>query len=107
MGDAVRTPGGGGKLHRISLGGFRYTKYLSVDMKRFVPERIWKKLTIENFGVVLTQIYLTANSNKNGTSGSSSYNAETGILSLYVGSYVITGDVPVQVIGTAYCWYVE
>lgn len=107
MGDAVRTPGGGGKLHRLTLTSFQWSNRITVDMKKHLPERIWKKLTIKNFGIVITQIYITYAQNARSTSGSSSYNAETGVLSMYVGSYVITGDVPVQVIGTAYCWYVE
>ena len=85
MGEAVRTPSGG-KLKILEV--YPYTEFwqsqLTVEMSSLVPERVWKKLTIDNFGIRPDARYSPG---RNGTtvSGSNSYDPATGKLNIYVG----------------------
>ena len=108
MGNASRAPGGG-SLKRIKVASTVGTlaKYVSVDMKSLLPERTWKKLTIENFGaqVVKNQVF---NGYGGGTStGNSTYDPETGILNWFTGTWPTTEAVPGQITCDIYCWYVD
>lgn len=113
MGEAVRTPSGG-KMARVlvySNSNTPWDPYVYIDVKKSLPEKVWKKLTIDNFGAVITSVWCDRNDNEVGVgnSGTSTYNANTGILHWFTGAYRHSsgGSVPRRVFQNVYCWYVE
>lgn len=107
MGNAARTPGGG-KLRRVLVGNHvgKFAPYITINVSEYLEERIWKKLTIENFGAqTVSNTYYNGYSNGR-SSGKSSYNSNTGQLTWFTGTYK-SGDYPSQIICDVYCWYVE
>lgn len=105
---------GGGKLRRVcvwSSSKTHWNPYENIDVSSLLPERIWKKLTIDNFGAVIKSVWCDAKDPEvgRGNSGTSTYNAETGMLKWFTGTYRNSngGSVPRRVFEDVFCWYVE
>lgn len=88
MGEAVRTPGGGGKLIKVNLGNIGcWNGGGSINVKSKLPD-IYQKLTSDNFFIepahaqVNYGVYQLPAAANHTWSFSKSYNPDTGILSM-------------------------
>lgn len=89
------------RLVRVDLGiASRTDTYVTYDMKKYVPERIWKNLTVNNFGCLLYDA--TAQTYGTGA-GASDYNQSTGILNWYTGNQ--SGQVRITM--NVFCYYAD
>lgn len=89
------------KLVRVDLGiASRTDTFVTYDMKQHVPERIWKNLSVSNFGCVLYDA--TAQTYGTG-SGETTYNKSTGILTWYTGNQ----NGKVRITMNVFCLYAD
>lgn len=68
-------------------------------MSDYLPESVWRKMTIENFGI---RLYTRFSSNRNGNTliGENTYDPTTGHVKIFLGANnTMSMDVAV------YCWY--
>lgn len=94
--------GGGGELKRVVIGSSTSQSARSFNVKSVLPD-VYDKLTLDNFGAVITYMYYGSGTPSLARGNLfSGYNASTGVLSTAVeclnSNYLQF---------TVVCWYVE